>query len=473
VSDLLFRPATELADLVRSGEVSSRELVENSLARIDEVDAELNAWVFVDSDGALAAADEIKEGDERPFCGVPIAVKDLFAPVAGMPQTHGTGLIGHYVPDYDYGVVRRLREAGFVLMGKVNTPEFGILPVTEPRHNGATRNPWDTERTPGGSSGGSSAAVASGTVPVAHGSDGGGSIRIPAACTGLVGLKVARGRISRAPELGEHFLSTDGALTRTVGDCAAMLDVMAGYELGDSSWAPPPDEPFAEAARREPGRLRVAYTVERPIDTELDAASEQAVRDAATLLESLGHEVEEVTPPWKGVDALPIFTVLWSANVAASIRHAQMVSGTEPTADNIEPVSWHLYEQAQGFTSIDLIGATAMLQAFARRIVTELWADHDVVLVPALAKRPVRIGEIDACGQDPAREFEKSGEFAPFTPLFNLTGQPAISVPLFHGDDGLPLAVQLAGPPAGEALLLQLAAQLEQARPWADRRPEL
>jgi amidase len=445
--------------------------VEASLARIEEVDGRLNAWVHVDADGALAAADAVEPGDERPFCGVPIAIKDLFAPVAGMPMTQGTGLIGDFTPDYDYALVRRFREAGFVLMGKVNTPEFGILPVTEPRRNGPTRNPWDTERTPGGSSGGSSAAVASGTVPVAHGSDGGGSIRIPAACTGLVGLKVSRGRISRAPDLGEHFLSTDGALTRTVGDCAAMLDVMAGPELGDSSWAPPPAEPFAEAVGREPGRLRVAFAMDCPVDTELDPVSEQAVRDAAALLESLGHEVEEVTPPWKDIDALPIFTVMWSANVAASIRHAQMIGGTEPTADNIEPVSWHLYQQALGFTSIDLVGATAMLQGFARRIVTGLWSDYDVVLVPALAKRPVRIGEIDACGDDPAREFEKSGEFAPFTPLFNLSGQPAISLPLFHGDDGLPLAVQLAGPPAGEAMLLSLAAQLEQARPWADRRP--
>jgi len=310
-------------------------------------------------------------------------------------------------------------------------------------------------------------------VPIAHGSDGGGSIRIPAACTGLVGLKPARGRISRAPELGDHFLSTDGALTRTIADSAAMLDVLAGYELGDATWAPPPAEPFAEAARREPGRLRVGFTLDMPIDAGLDPACERAARDAAELLESLGHEVEEVTPPWKDANVLPVFSVLWAANVGASVRHAQLVSGTEPSPDNVEPLTWHLYQQGLGFTSVDLLAANAMLQAHARGIIAGLWSNHDVVLTPALAKRPVRIGEIDTCGEDPAREFRKAGEFTPYTALFNVTGQPAISLPLYQGDDGLPLAVQLAGPPAGEATLLSLAAQLEQARPWADRRPEL
>jgi amidase len=473
VTDLLFRSAIELAGLVRSGEVSARELVEASLRRIEEVDGELNAWVLVDAEGALAAADEVRAGDERPFCGVPIAIKDLFAPVAGLSLTQGSELFGDYTPRHDYGVVRRLREAGFVLMGKVNTPELGIPPVTEPRRHGPTRNPWDTERTPGGSSGGSSAAVASGTVPVAHGSDGGGSIRIPAACTGLLGLKPARGRISRAPELGDHFLATDGALTRSVADTAAVLDVMAGYELGDATWAPPPSEPFAQAARKEPGRLRVGLTLDMPIEAELDPVCERAARDGAELLESLGHEVEEVQAPWKGADLLPVFSVLWAANVAGGVRHGQMVSGTEPTSDNLEPLTWDLYQQALGFTSADFTVAFATLQAFARSIVSGLWSEHDVVLTPALAKRPVRIGEIDTCGENPRYEFKKSGEFTPYTAIFNVTGQPAISVPLFHGEDGLPVAVQLAGPPVGEAVLLSLAAQLEQACPWANRRPEL
>jgi amidase len=412
-------------------------------------------------------------GDDRPFCGVPIAIKDLFAPVAGWPLTQGTGLIGDYRPDYDSNVVRRLRDAGFVLLGRTNSPEFGILPVTEPRRNGATRNPWDTERTPGGSSGGSSAAVASGTVPVAHGSDGGGSIRIPAACTGLFGLKPSRGRISRAPDLGDHFLSTDGALTRSVADSAALLDVLAGPEPGDATWAQPPERPFAESARSEPGKLRVGMTLDPPLAADVDPACLQAARDAAELLQSLGHEVEEFEAPWKEADLLRTFSVLWAANVSGSVRHAQIVSGTEPSPENIEPVSWWLHEMGQGFTSTDLVAATVMLQAFARGVIVGVWSRFDVVLTPALAQRPVRIGEVDAEGENPAYEFKKSGEFTPFTALFNVSGQPAMSVPLFQGDDGLPLAVQIAGPQVGEGMLLSLAAQLEQARPWADRRPKL
>ena len=393
--------------------------------------------------------------------------------MAGWPLTQGSNLLGDYRPDYDNAVVRRLREAGFVLLGRVNSPEFGIPPVTEPRRHGATRNPWDTERTPGGSSGGSSAAVASGTVPVAHGSDGGGSIRIPAACTGLFGLKPARGRISRAPDLGDHFLATDGALTRTVADSAAMLDVLAGYELGDATWAPPPERPFAEAARQEPGRLRVGVTLDPPVEAELDPECERAVREAAELLESLGHEVEEFDAPWTGVDLLQVFSVLWAANVSGSARHGQLVSGNELTAENVEPLTWWLCEMGRGFSALDLVVANATLQGFARGVIAGLWSRFDVVLTPALAQRPVPVGAIDTVGENPAWEFKKSGQFTPYTAMFNVTGQPAMSVPLYHGDDGLPTAVQIAGPPAGEATLLSLAAQLEQALPWADRVAEL
>src|SRR4051794_40296982 len=230
----MFRPAGELAALVRSGEISSRELVQASLDAIEDHNEELNAFVHVDAEGALAAADEIAPGDERPFAGVPLAVKDE-VPIKGMPLTVGSDLFGDFVPEYDTSVVRRFREAGFVIVGRTNMPEFGILPVTEPRRHGPTRNPWDTSRTPGGSSGGSSAAVAAGMVPVAHGKDGGGSIRIPAACCGLVGLKVQRGRVSNGPEQGENFLTHSSVLTRTIAETAEILDVMAGYEPGDTS----------------------------------------------------------------------------------------------------------------------------------------------------------------------------------------------------------------------------------------------
>ena len=356
-------------------------------------------------------------------------------------------------------------------MGKVNTPELGIPPVTEPRRNGATRNPWDTERTPGGSSGGSGAAVASGTVPAAHASDGGGSIRIPASCNGLLGLKPARGRISRAPDLGDHFLATDGALCRTTADCAALLDVMQGYELGDATWAPPPQEPYAEAAKRDPGKLRVALTFDMPVEAELDPICEKGTRDAAELLESLGHEVEEIKAPWVGSDLLPIFSVLWAAQVAGGVRHGQLVTGTEPSEDNLEPLTWWLYQMALSQSSADLSVAVPTLQGYSRMIIGAIWSSHDLLLTPALAQRPVKLGTIDTMGENPAYEFKKSGEFTPYTATWNVTGQPAISVPLYQGEDGLPLNVQLVGPPAREDLLLQVSAQLEEALPWADRRP--
>ncbi len=456
--------------MVRAGEVSARELVEASLARIEAVDPAINAFPLVDAEGALAAAEGVKPGDERPFAGVPMAIKDLFAPVAGLRMSQGSDLLGDYTPDYDSALVRRFREAGFVIVGRSASPEFGIPPVTEPRRFGPTRNPWDTERTPGGSSGGAGAAVAAGTVPVAHGSDGGGSIRIPAACCGLVGLKPSRNRISRAPDIGEHLLSTDGALTRTVADSAALLDVMAGYETGDANWAPTPPEPFAVTAARGPGSLRIALTLDPPIEAVLDPACEEAARAAAELLASLGHEVREVTAPWKGTDLLSTFSVLWAANVAISVTHGQLVGGRTATEENVEPLTWALHRRGLEHSSVEYLGATAVLQGFARGVIS-LWRDIDVLITPALARRPVRIGEIDTCGEKPMDEFRKAGQFTPYTAAINVTGQPAISVPLFQGADGLPLAVQMVGPPAGEGVLLALASQLEEARPWAGRVP--
>ena len=466
---LLFEPATELARLVKAGEVSARELTEASLNTIERVDGEVNSFVHLDPDGALATAEGIEAADERPFAGVPIAVKDT-APTAGMPYRLGSDLFGDFVVPYDAFVVRRLREAGFVIVGKTSLPEYGILPVTEPRRFGPTRNPWGLERTPGGSSGGAAAAVAAGMVPLAHGSDGGGSIRIPAACCGLVGLKPSRGRVSRGPELGDDFLVQDGVLTRTVAETAALLDVLAGYEPGDATWAPPPAEPFARAAAREPGRLRIGMTTVPPIDAPVDPVCERAARDAASLLESLGHEVEEVDPPWAGKELLRPFTLVFGTPVALGMWFGGQATGREPTAELVEPLTWTIWEGIRRRDPLDYLRARTHLSAAAREAVG-LWDDHDVVLTPALAKRPVPIGEIDSCSEDPWEDFHQSGQFTPYTAIFNVTGQPAISLPLFHGDDGLPLAVQLAGRPAGEGELLSLAAQLEAAAPWADRRP--
>jgi amidase len=470
-AELLFRPAGELAQLVRGGELSSRELTEAALGRIEALDGDLNAFVHLDPDGALAAADAVGPGDSRPFAGVPIAIKDTAA-VAGMPYTLGSDAFGDFVPGHDAFVVRRLREAGFVIVGKTNLPEFGILPVTEPRRFGPTRNPWDTGRTPGGSSGGAAAAVAGGMVPLAHGSDGGGSIRIPAACCGLVGLKPSRGRVSRGPDLGDDYLVQDGVLTRSVADTALLLDVLAGYEPGDATWAPPPPEPFAAAAAREPGRLRVGVTTTAAIDAPLDPLCERAVGDAAELLASLGHEIEEIEAPWTGQDLLQTFTLVFGTPIAMGLFLGAQLTGREPSEDMVEPLSWTVWNGIRERNALEYLLARTRLGAFTRGIVA-LWNHYDVLLTPALAERPLQVGEIDACSDDPWDDFRRSGRFTPYTAIFNVTGQPAISVPLFQGDDGLPLAVQLAGNPAGEAELLSLAAQLEQAQPWAQRRPEL
>jgi amidase len=468
-SDLMFRPASELAGMVRAGEVSASELVQLSLDRIEELNPRLNAFVDVDGERALAAAAQIQPDDGRPFAGVPIAVKNN-RPVAGLKTTIGCSLLADSVSHHDSNVVRRFREAGFVIVGTTTLPEYGILPVSEARLFGPTRNPWDLERTPGGSSGGSAAAVASGMVPVAHGNDGGGSIRIPAACCGLVGLKVARGRISAAPERGEAPLDVDGVLTRTVADTAAILDVLAGYELGDATWAPPPAEPFAAAAAREPRRLRIAATTLPPIaDATIDPLCSKAVEDAAGLLRSLGHEVEEVTPPWQIEGLSQLFGAVFSIHIAIQIVYSGMVAGREPVAEDMEPMSWAIHSMTKQIDSVQGLGLEIQLQALTRQLVQFL-APYDALLTPALAERPLPLGTLDTAAPDPMATFTRSGYFTPFTPVFNASGQPGISLPLYQGEDGLPLGVQLVGRPAGEAGLLALAAQLEVAAPWADRR---
>jgi amidase len=469
-SQLLFRPATELADLVRLGEVSARELAELALGRI-EADAQgVNAFTVVDRDGALATADAIGPGDERPFAGVPIAVKDLSVATAGLRVSSGSDLYGDYTPDYDANVVRRIRDAGFVIVGKTAAPELGIVPVTEARRFGPTRNPWNTDHTPGGSSGGSAAAVAGGLVPISHASDGGGSIRIPAACCGLVGLKASRGRISRGPDQGESFLSVDGVVSRTVADSAAALDILAGYEPGDASWAPPPFEPFSATAGRDPGPLRVALMIEPGVGAELDPRAERAARDTATLLEALGHHVEEVDPPVQFEQLIDMFTDVWAAMVSLGVMFGELVSGQQASEQNIEPLTMALHQRALGTPSSSYLRALTLLQRVARGAV-EWSSQWDVVLTPALAKRPLRIGELDTCAPDPMATFNESSNFTPYTPFVNVTGQPAVSLPMYEGDDGLPLAVQLIGPPVSEGLLLSVAAQLEAEQRWFERRP--
>jgi len=466
---LAFLPATELAARVRDGSFTAREAVEAALRRIDAIDPQIGAFIEVDADAALAEADAIEPGDRRPFAGVPIAVKANTA-VAGLCMNFASRFLAGHRPTHNAYLVRRLRAAGFVIVGTTNMPEFGILPTTEPRHTGVTRNPWDTARTPGGSSGGSAAAVAAGLVPIAHGNDGGGSLRIPAACCGLVGLKPSRGRISRGPDLGDSFLASDGVLTRTVTETALLLDVLAGYEPGDATWAPRPVEPYTLAMRRDPGRLRIAMTLANALDVDADPEVVHGLHSAAALLRDLGHEVVDDSPALPAPDSLDIFLQVFGPGIALGIGLGERLEGRPPDEDEIEPMSRTVLELARALPSTGYLTAVAQLQLLARGTVA-FFADYDVLLTPVLAARPLPIGELHGCGDEPLADLRRSGRFAPYTALFNVTGQPAISVPVGFAEDGLPTAVQLVGHPLAEETLLQLAAQIEEARPWAGHRP--
>ncbi len=457
--ELAFASALELAALVRTGEVSPVELVQLYLDRIERLDPKLNSYVTVDAAGALAAARKVRPG---PFSGVPISIKDL-NDTAGLRTTYSCRAFADNVPQVDHAVVRRIRDAGFVVLGKTNTPELGSIGMTESELNGDCRNPWDTTRTPGDSSGGAAAALAAGLCPVAHGSDGGGSIRIPSSCCNLFGIKPSRGRVSPAPYgSGSLGLGTSGPIARTVRDAAALLDVMAGYEPGDSYVAPAPERPFEAEAGEPPERLRIAVTTEPPIPVPVDPACAAAAAIAAELLTELGHDVVEATPPWRTDDTTVHFMRIWQIGPA--------VSGVEDLS-LLEPLNRTLAEDAHATTSAQAAESILWLQQLTRTVVS-FWADVDVVVTPTLALPPVPIGWTwaDTDG-DPDRAFERQWRWTPFTALVNVTGQPATSVPMHRSDDGLPIGVQFIGRPFAEATLIRLAAELEHARPWAGERP--
>src|SRR3954452_700388 len=472
-SDYLTRPAVEQAEAVRNGEVRSRALVEESLHAIHDLNEEINAFVTTVAERALAEADAVQPGDARPLAGVPIAVKDLIAMTEGVRTTQGMQAMGDWVPATDSATVRKLRAAGAIVVGKTNTPELGILPVTEPDRFGPTRNPWDTTRTPGGSSGGSGAAVAAGMVSLAHGNDGGGSIRIPASCCGLVGLKPSRGRVSWAPDWTEGAigLPTDGTLTRSVLDTAVALDLIAGYEPGDSFLVPDPSRPFADTARAaDPGKLRFGFTLEAPNGAPVDPDCQQAVKDAAELLQELGHEVVEAELA-SDEGYVENFVTVWVGGSGDELHTFERWLGAPLDRSKIEPLTAQMEEIANGLSATDLLDAMDYLRRLSR-LVLAFWSDHDVLITPTLAKPPIEIGALrPAEGEPPIQMLINSASWVPFTPVFNVTGQPGISLPLHQTEEGLPVGVQFVGPPAGEEMLIGLAAQLEQARPWADRRP--
>jgi amidase len=471
--DLMFRPAGELAAAVRAGDVSARELVEASYESIDRLNGELNAFIRLCEERALAEADAVSAGDERPLAGVPIAIKDLGMLTEGVCTTMGMAAMDEWTPEMDSALVRRLRGAGAIVVGKTNTPELGILPVTEPVRFGPSRNPWDPSRTPGGSSGGSAAAVASGMVPVAHANDGGGSIRIPAACCGLVGLKPSRGRVSMAP-LTEYpaGIAIDGCVSRTVADTALVLDVISGYEPGDPYWATPPSAPFADSARRSPGTLRIAFTTVAPNGVPVDEECAAAVVQTAELLESLGHEVQEA-PPFGDEGYIDNFIRVWVSAVAWGVRGMGTLKGAPLDVEKLEPLTQEMVAIADTLKAADYLESETYLATLARGIVS-MWADIDVLLTPTIARPAVPVGALAPKEGEPAMAWlENAARWVPFTPVFNVTGQPAISLPVHQTPEGLPVGVQLAGPPEGEELLLSLSAQVEAARPWHERRPEL
>jgi amidase len=462
--------ATAQAELVRRKEVKPIELVEAAIERIESINPQLNA-VITPMYGLAreAATEELPEG---PFKGVPFLLKDLGIFYSGVRLTEGSAFMRDYVPDYDCELVVRLKKAGLVVVGKTNTPEFGILGTTEPHRFGPTRNPWDRGKTPGGSSGGSAAAVAVGMAPMAHGSDGLGSIRIPASCCGIFGLKPTRARNPYGPNIGDAIsgLAVEHAVTRSVRDSAALLDATSGPDLGDPYPAPPPARLFLEEVGADPSRLRIAYTTQQAQGVKVHGDCVQAVEDAAKLCAELGHEVEEKTLDIDHEMLTQLSMVLWSAGTAWEVDAFAMLMGNTPTPDQFEPLSWALIEMGRACSAPRYLLTVSAIQGIARSLAHQS-ADFDIVLTPTLAEPPVPLGTFESPADDPLYGFKRCMEFIPFTPICNITGQPAISVPLYWNKDALPIGIQFMAKFGDEATLFRLAAQLEEARPWAQRHP--
>ena len=462
--------AVAQAGLVRKGEVAPGELVEAAIGRLERVNPALNAVVTPMYDEARAvAAGPLPDG---PLAGVPFLLKDLVAEYAGVRFTEGSAFLADHRSERDSELVARHRRAGLITIGKTNTPEFGLVPTTEPRLFGPTRNPWDTSRTPGGSSGGSAAAVAAGVVPIAHGNDGGGSIRIPASCCGLFGLKPTRGRNSLGPDHGEAAcgLAAEHAVSRTVRDSAALLDATAGPAPGDPYWPSPPERPYLDEVGRGPGRLRIAFskTPLSGIDVHPDCIA--AVEDAARLCADLGHEVEEAAPAVDGLVMARRFAAAWLGFLGWAILDWRRRTGREPEPGHFEPWTWRMYEVAQRQTSADYLLAVQDLHALARQM-AGFFETYDVWLTPTLARPPVPLGYFDWTPETAKEAMARLGHYTHFTLPCNVTGQPAMSVPLYWTEAGLPIGSHFIGRYGDEATLFRLAGQLEAARPWTARRP--
>jgi amidase len=471
MDDFTSLDATAQAELVRRREVKPIELVDAAIGRIERLNPTLNAVVTPLFEQARAAAADPPDG---PFRGVPFLMKDLQATCAGVRHTAGSRLLADFVAPMDTELVTRFRAAGLVIVGTTNTPEFGILPTTEPRLFGAARNPWDPARSTGGSSGGSAAAVAARMVPLAHANDGGGSIRIPASCCGLFGLKPTRARNPLGPFLGDvlNGLVVEHAVTRSVRDSATLLDATAGVDLGAPYWAPPAARAFREEVGAPPGRLRIALVTSAPTGAAIHPDCLAAVRDAAALCAGLGHHVEEATLPVSGEMITECFVTVWTTGVAWTVDSMARATGRAVTPETVEPLTWALAEAGRQRSGADYLAAVQGLQMISRAVATFM-RDWDVVLTPVVAEPPPPLGTFDATPDNPLAGFMRAAEYVPFTPLANATGQPAMSVPLSWNAAGLPVGAHFIGRFGDEATLFRLAAQLEAAHPWADRRPPL
>ncbi len=466
--------ATAQAELVRGGEVSPAELAEAAATRIEELDGVTNAVNLRWFEWAIGRA---RSGDvpDGPFRGVPFLLKDLWANLAGHPITNGNRALKEagYVADSNTWLVDRFVAAGLVTMGRGASPEWGSLPTTEPEAFGPTRNPWDLDRSSGGSSGGSAAAVAAGMVPIAHASDGGGSIRIPASCCGLVGLKTSQGRITVGPPRDESGLGVELCVSRTVRDTAAMLDAVHGPGVGDTIIAAAPIRSYADEVGADPGRLRIGLLAENPLGLPIHSECTAAAKSAARLLESLGHHVESSFPSALADASFGRqFSALWATNMAmAALRTGDML-GRPLTAEDVEPVNWAMVEFAKSMTAVDYATSLAATVRF-RRDVQAWWLvdGWDLLLTPTLGGLPSPIGTFANDSDNPLAPFSHSAAYVPFTPAYNASYQPAINVPLHWTADGLPVGVQLVAAYGREDLLIRVASQLEQAAPWSHRRP--